>query len=349
MRWDYFGNPREATNKQENFLFGSGPIGWERVANGKAAVVPNLYANARHDNFSPRIGFAWNPTEKLVLRGGFGTFYDRPSNQIYTNNRANMPLFAVPTFGVPTGTPVNYGYCTPTSTYNVSCPENPLASEVSVSSAGGLIVPINGVETPIPTEQYGTTQQFPVAYSENWNLGVQYALTPSLVAEVDYIGDTSFHNYLSTDINRVDRDVNPATGLVTRPNINFADIQLSQRSGNSNFNALSIGLRRNAAKGVTLSGYYTWSHASDYCSNYLQGSCTIPEIYDIRANYGPSDFDVHHHLAGYAVWEVPNIMASTSVANSPLQSLEVERRGERFSPECPSPQLARTGFSTTAR
>ena len=349
LRWDYFGNPFEATNKQENFLFGSGSNFEERVANGSAAVVPALYANARHDNFAPRVGFSWNPSlaKKFVLRGGFGMFYDRPSNQIYTNNRANMPLFAVPTFGVPTGTPVSYGLCTPTSTYNVSCPENPLASQVKVNSAGGLVVPINGVETPIPTTQYGTTPQFPVAYSENWSLGVQYMMANNLVAEVDYIGDVSLHNYLSTDINRVDGDTNPLTGLVTRPNINFADVELSQPVGNSNFNALSIGLRRNAAKGVTLSAYYTWSHSLDYCSNYLEGACGIPEISDIRGNYGPSDFDVHHHLAGYAVWETPKLSTSNKALNSIFNSWKLSgvvtiQSGMPFSVVCGS------GFSTTA-
>jgi hypothetical protein len=314
LRWDYFGNPFEATNKQENFLFGSGSDFEERVANGTAAVVPALYANARHDNFAPRVGFSWNPSlaKKFVLRGGFGIFYDRPSNQIYTNNRANMPLFAVPTFGVPTGTPVRYGYCTPTSTYNVSCPENPLVSQVSVNSSGGLIVPINGVETPIPTEQFGTTRQFPVAYSENWNFGVQYLISSNLVGEVDYIGDVSRHNYMSTDINRIDGDENPTTGQLTRPNPNFADVELSQPVANSNFNALSIGLRRNAAKGVTLSAYYTWSRAFDYCSDYLQSNCGIPDISDIRANYAPANFDVHHHLAGYATWEIPAVWTSNS-------------------------------------
>jgi hypothetical protein len=169
-------------------------------------------------------------------------------------------------------------------------------------------VPISGVETLIPTTEYGTSAQFPVAYSENYNLGIQYALTPSLVAEVDYIGDVSRHNYLSTDINRTDGD--NVGGLLERPNPNFADVEFSQPIANSNFNALSVGMRRNASHGVILAAYYTWSHALDYCSNYLEASCSVPDISNIRGNYGPSDFDVHSHLAGYATWAVPTVFGS---------------------------------------
>jgi hypothetical protein len=339
LRWDYFGNPREATGKQENFILGSGSSLAQEVANGSAQVVPVLYHNARHDNFSPRIGFSWNPAfaKKLVLRGGFGTFYDRPSNQIYTNNRANMPLFAVPTFGVPTGTSVTYGLCKATTTYNVSCPENPLLSEVKVNSVGGLEVPIGGVETLIPTTQYGTSAQFPVAYSENWNLGVQYSFTPSLVGEVDYIADVSRHNYMSTDVNRVDGD--NVHGLLERPNPNFADIEFSQPIANSNFNALSVGLRRNASHGVILAAYYTWSHALDYCSNYLEGACAIPDISNIRANYGPSDFDVHSHFAAYATWAVPVVFSSNAalsrvVSHWTLSPVITLQSGMPFSVTC---------------
>ncbi|MBV9268980.1 MAG: hypothetical protein JO061_22610, partial [Acidobacteriaceae bacterium] len=305
VRWDYFGNPYEINGQQTNFIFGSGSTFQQRLANGRSAVVPNLYSSSRWNNFAPRFGFSWNPraAPKFVLRGGFGLFYDRPENQIYTNNRTDPPLFAVPTFGIPTGTPVAYGLCTPTSIFNLNCPVNPLLTQVKLNAANGLVAPINGVETLIPTTLYGTTRDFPNAYSENWNIGFQYAFTNKLIGEVDYIGDVGRRFYLSTDVNRVNGD--NVGGVLNRPNPNFADIELSMPIGNSNYNGVSVSVRQTTARSLTFAATYTWSKSLDLCSILSQGSCSVPDFSNIRANYGPSDFNAKHHFAGYVTWS-PN-------------------------------------------
>ncbi len=313
VRWDYFGNPYEINNQQTNFIFGSGSTFQERLANGHAAVVPNLYDGSRWDNLAPRFGFAWNPhaKPKLVLRGGFGLFYDRPENQIYTNNRTNPPLFAVPNFGVPTGTPIAYGLCTPTSTFNLNCPVNPVLNQVKLNSVNGLEAPVNGVETLIPVTVYGATRQFPTAYSENWNVGLQYAFTNTLIGEVDYIGDVGRRFYLSTDVNRLNGD--NVGGLLLRPNPNFADIELSMPVANSSYNGLSVSFRQTATRSVTFAATYTWSKSLDFCSALSQGACAIPDFGNIRANYGLSDFSAAHHVSGYVTWSVPDLFDAHSL------------------------------------
>ena len=48
------------------------------------------------NNFGPRIGFAWDMlgNQKLVLRGGWGAFYDRIYNNVFENIRFNPPYYA---------------------------------------------------------------------------------------------------------------------------------------------------------------------------------------------------------------------------------------------------------------
>ncbi len=48
-----------------------------------------------YNNFGPRVGFSWDlfGTQKVVLRSGFGMFYDRIYNNIFENIRFNPPGF----------------------------------------------------------------------------------------------------------------------------------------------------------------------------------------------------------------------------------------------------------------
>ena len=45
------------------------------------------------NNFAPRVGFAWTPTEKLVVRGGYGVYYDAGMLVVNSSLYFNPPYF----------------------------------------------------------------------------------------------------------------------------------------------------------------------------------------------------------------------------------------------------------------
>ena len=96
FRYEDFFNPSDATGKVCEMAFpvkGSLPT---QIANGVMTCRGNMF-NGTMNTWSPRIGFAWDPTKegKMSVRGGIGIFYDRPSDQLDNNYYTNTPQFAV--------------------------------------------------------------------------------------------------------------------------------------------------------------------------------------------------------------------------------------------------------------
>jgi hypothetical protein len=117
LRWEYFGPPHNFRPGLDSNIFWGSPL-TPLPANGNPFLPVNssqaaMEAGARAvqvnkniwakdtNNFAPRIGFAWDVfgTQKFVLRGGGGFFYDRIYDNVFENIRFNPPLFSFATLG----------------------------------------------------------------------------------------------------------------------------------------------------------------------------------------------------------------------------------------------------------
>jgi outer membrane receptor protein involved in Fe transport len=86
-RYDVFTQPVDARNLGSLFNVLTGQYALPGKGGYSRAIV-----DGDHNNFAPRIGFAWQALPKLVVRGGYGIFYgERDQNQQVTQFSGNLP------------------------------------------------------------------------------------------------------------------------------------------------------------------------------------------------------------------------------------------------------------------
>jgi hypothetical protein len=102
-----------------------------------------------------------------------------------------------------------------------------------------------------------------------------------------------------------------------RPRPNLGAFQVFANSASSNYHALQLETRKRYAKNYTLSVAYTYSHAIDDVSDVftLGGAPILPQnSFNLRAERGNANFDVRHLLSSSAIWDLPFLAESKSLA-----------------------------------
>jgi hypothetical protein len=163
------------------------------------------------NNFSPRTGFSYAVDDKSVLRGGFGTFYQRTSytfiNQLYTNTRLSNSFLA--SFPVQSFDP---------GTRQGRFPSDPLLLNGPVVNRALIdtLFPPGSVQPNTSTVTYESPDR-EVPWARQYSLGYERQLA-SLSASVDLIRSEQRAQYMMFDLNPPQRATGVATGQLTRTN-----------------------------------------------------------------------------------------------------------------------------------
>jgi hypothetical protein len=247
-----------------------------------------LWPRDYHD-FAPRIGFAFQPVAggKLVIRGGWGIFYQVPNISYFGNS--------VGPNGAATG--IND---------NISGPSPVLAivNQTPITIAAGVPIFAASAATG-PYGAFSVSQHFVTGYSMNTNFNVQYQLAHNVVGELGYSGSLSRHLPDMLDINQI--PIGAPEAVTSRPYYSqfpyLGPINEIQSVGNGNFNGLLGSLKTNNFHGFTTKLSYTFGHSLDDLS-YARG--ILPQnSYCLRCEYGSSDFDIRSSFSMFLAYSVP--------------------------------------------
>jgi hypothetical protein len=286
--------------------------------------------NTNNGFLSPRVGFSYSPTEKLVFRGGFGIFVqpeglsNLAATGTYSSNAiSNSEGFSQTTSYVAT----NNSYLTNANTLSAPFPGGFVQPAGSSQGASTFIGQAISFLAPVQHDPY----------SERWDLGFQRSITNSTMVEALYVGNHGVHlpvaaqnlnavqlPYLTTapyrnqDLSSAEGSTvaNPFKGL--EPNssaCNGSTIQLqylmerypqfcnaavtiqNQTIGQSYFHEAILHIEQRAKHGLTLTANYSFAKMTE-ATTFLNDVDTAP-------THRISPFDHTHHFTVGATYELP--------------------------------------------
>src|SRR6266849_398811 len=287
LRYEFFGPMSSDKKDIANFVPGTGFY----IQDGKPLFKPGK------NHFAPRLGIAYQPTGRndLVVRGGFGVFFD----QINLNPFLD---FRPPISGAPQGIEGNPFGSSPISTYSKNG-----FNWYAVQAGGASIFPgvqacadpnCLGAGDPKGLGVYSVSPNFRTPYFFNFNFQVEKGIGNFGVWQIGYVGSEGRKLNIVSNINQ--NNAFPQFGPILQLNT----------IGTSNYNALQTIFRTRGWRGLSSQFGYTWSHALDEVSEYRGQVADDP--FNLKAQYGNGDFDTRHLFTISGTYDVPKAPWATS-------------------------------------
>ena len=275
---------------------------------GLPKVSPSLLDHAPNSNFAPRVGLSYKITDKLVLRAGYGIFFDRLSNQLGLLTSQSAP---------------NYLRTSLTSTANIaSTLQNPFPNLPQQSQYPVLPVlyapPYTNDHPAIGLNSVDPNLRTP--YLHQWGANFQYEIVRNLLVEVGYAGSKGVALPDRRAINQavLASPTHPVNGITTNdpsntslrvPYVGFSPTGLlaEETAADSRYNSVQTTVTRRFTKGLRVLVSYTFSKSIDDGSG---GSTSIfSEVTGDESNMssskGVSDFDRKHRVVSNFGYEIP--------------------------------------------
>jgi Carboxypeptidase regulatory-like domain/TonB-dependent Receptor Plug Domain len=290
---------------------------------GIPLVQPSLVASDKN-NFAPRVGFAWQPlsnSKRLVVRGGYGIYYDRANSRLLNNQLLNFPYYTLaqaletpisdPFVHVPQPSAYPLTFDNP-AIFPFGGPPGFLPQAPSPASPTGVaVVSANGI--------YPDIHDFRTPYIQQYSLGIQDEFANNWMLDLSYVGSTGRKLYRLVDVNQAFAPQaffpGPYSPGLSSLAVQGFGVHLMQSSANSSYNSLQVGVTKRFSYGLQFLASYTYSHSLDDYSGDPTGTSdvtVVPGNEEVLHNYASSDFDRRHRLVFSGIYDLPKFYKGDS-------------------------------------
>ena len=245
-------------------------------------TFPSGLINSSHYDFAPRLGIAWKPFSKTVVRAGYGINYNLAQYGAMATQLGFQPPFAVA--GI-----------------------NPAPTPTSLTLQNGF-----PHTTPSPdhiTNTYAVDPNFQLPYVQTWNLNIQQEIKSSLVLNIGYTGAKGTHLDI---VDAPDQTLTgapiftPCTPATPAGTSCVSPFLFEFSGGTSIMHAGTVRLRKRLRHGLSVGGTYTFSKSIDDASSIGGGSTVVAQnAFNVAAERGLSSFNQTHRFSADYYYELP--------------------------------------------
>jgi hypothetical protein len=283
LRYEYATPMWEANNNLTNF----DPVTGTMV---RATDADRSLVDPDRNNFGPRLGFAYTPMSKTVVRAGWGLSYVH-INRIGSANLLGINGPQVVRAAV-NQTPTTPGFIPTERGYPAGLTDptafNPLTALVSY----------------IPRDFHSSPVQ-------SWHVSLQREFGPHMLVDVAYVGNKATDLLLVANYNQA--APNNAAGTIPlasrRPIPTWGDITYVFNGGRSRYDALQTKYEWRLGADVNILSSLTLSKAQDNGAGALEnqnGNFPAPQdINDLEADYGVGAYNQPYNWTTSFVWSLP--------------------------------------------
>jgi hypothetical protein len=309
LRWNLQTPWDEVHNRQTNFQEYTGAVllsGQTNLFNDNNALY-NQYNGIA--NFQPRIGLAYSPDEKTVLRASFGV------SSYLEGTGTNLRLTRNPPWQ--TGHLVTYA-----SGSDLVLPPTTLDQGYAGFGGSGACTPAAALASSPACFAAATIFTWDPndrpAVANQWNISIQHQFGNSTTLQLAYVGQNNDHLMVPVNASQgylaSNGVVLPSPYLAGNPTL-AADgptDKLTISDGIQNYNALQATIQKRLSNGLEFQFNYTWSHcltdSIGYYGGYGQGGGNYyywQNTYDAHSYYGNCYYDVPQAFNGYVTYDIP--------------------------------------------
>ncbi len=312
----------------------STPFYLNGIALAGQAGTPSAIAKNDYKTFMPRVGFSYDVTGngKTILRGGFGTFYERiQGNDIY-DAAGGAPFISTPQANYVEFTSITSNWQSGTTASN-----------------------------PITIQSYNSLNTYyPHPGVAQYSFGVQHEIAPALILTTQYVGNLEWHQNSWIPINNFPLSTSPVTRLeaagawtdslctstpscvAMNPNNGgtgftslaseqaasypgFGQIRLQSNPATGSYNSLQVGLRQQSKHGLSYEVDYTWAHQIDSTQTSVDVDNNYPTYnpWNLKYDKGSGSLDRRHVININYEYKLPFFNHATGVTRTVLGGWEI--------------------------